>query len=184
MLLGMLAFGQGKQEYSARGTVKNTQTGEPVQDALVSIAMMPTESQINDPFSGVAWDVHAQEVLSGPGGDFRFEGLPAGLYVYEAQKPGFVLYRGSFTLPEASPNAAVRVDLIPDPPHPVFKVRGKVQGYLTPEGVSVELLGGAHRTDPSRTLFDVRTGEFTILDVAPGEYRLRATQEICEARLR
>jgi hypothetical protein len=53
MLLGMLTFGQAKQEYSARGTVKNTQTGEPVQYALVSIAKMPTESQINDPFRRV-----------------------------------------------------------------------------------------------------------------------------------
>jgi hypothetical protein len=177
MLLGMLTFGQAKREYSARGTVRNTQTREPVQDALVSIAMMPTASQTRDPFSGVPWDPHAQEVLSGPGGEFRFEGLPAGLYVYEAQKPGFVLYRGSFTLPEASPNASVQVDLIPDPPHPTFKIRGKVQGYLTPGGVKFELLRGAGRADQSRTLFDVHTGEFEILDVAPGEYRLRATQD-------
>lgn len=177
MLLGMFAFGQGKQGYSANGTVRNAQTGEPVHDALVSIATMPTASQINEPFSGVPWDPHAQEVLSGPGGGFRFEGLPAGLYVYEAQKPGFVLYRGSFTLPQASADAAVRVDLIPDPRLPVVRVRGKVQGYLAPEAVNLELLGGTHRTDPSRTLFDAYTGEFTILDVAPGEYRLRATQK-------
>ena len=171
----MLALGQPKHEYSARGTVRNAQTGNPTQDVRVSIAMMPTASQINDPFSGVPWDPHTQEVLSGPGGGFRFEGLPAGLYVCEAQKPGFVLYRGSLTLSEASPDAAVQLDLIPEPP--VFKVRGKVQGYLAPEAVTLELLGGIHRTDPSRTPFDAHTGEFTILDVAPGEYRLRARQE-------
>jgi len=173
----ILAFGQGKQEYSANGTIRNGQTGEPVPGALVSTAIMPTASQIDDPFSGVPWDSHAQEVLSGPGGGFRFERLPPGLYVYEAQKPGFVLHRGFFTLPEASPNAAVQVDLIPDPPPSVFKVRGKVQGYLTSEGVNLELMGGTHRTNPSRSLFDAHAGEFTILDVAPGEYILRATQE-------
>ena len=70
-----------------------------------------------------------------------------------------------------------QVNLIPKPPLPVFKVRGKVQGYLAPEAVNLELLGGTHRTDPGRTLFDASTGEFTILDVAPGDYRLRATQE-------
>ena len=81
MLLGMLAFGQPEKEYSADGTVRNAQTAEPVQDALVSVAKMPTASQIRDPFSGVPWDPHAQEVLSGPAGEFRFQGLPAGLYV-------------------------------------------------------------------------------------------------------
>ncbi len=177
ILLRMFALGQAKQGYSADGTVRNAQTGDPVYDARISIAMMPTESQINDPFSGVPWNPHAQEVLSGTGGGFRFEGLPAGIYVYEAQKPGFVLYRGSLTIPEASPDAAVQVNLIPVPPVLVFKVRGKVQGYLAPEVVNLELLGGAYRTNPSRILFDADTGAFTILDVAPGEYRLRATRE-------
>ena len=177
MLLGILAFGQAEKEYSANGTVRNARTGEPVQDVVVSIAKMPTANQISDPFSGVPWDPHGQEVSSGPAGEFRFEGLPAGLYVYEAQKPGFVLYRGSITLPEPSPDAAVQVDLIPEPPLLLFKIRGKVQGYLAPKAVNLELLGGTHRTNPSRTLFDASTGEFTILDVAPGEYRLRATQE-------
>ncbi len=177
MLLNSIAFGQGKQEYSIYGTVRNSRTGEPVHDAMVSIVMMPTTSQINDPFSGVPWDPHAQEVLSAPGGGFRFEGLPAGLYGYEAQKPGFVLYRGSITLPGASPDAAVQIDLIPAPPHPVFKIQGKVQGYLAPEAVNLELLGGPYRTDRSPVLFDSNTGEFTILDVPPGAYRLRATQD-------
>jgi hypothetical protein len=183
MLLGMLAFGQPEKEYSADGTVRNAQTAEPVQDALVSVAKMPTASQIRDPFSGVPWDPHAQEVLSGPAGEFRFQGLPAGLYVYEAQKTGFARYRGSFTLPEASPDAAVQVNLIPlvnkldQPIHPLFKIQGKVQGYLATKAVNFYLLRGADRTDPIRTLFDVQTGTFEILDVAPGEYRLRAAQE-------
>jgi hypothetical protein len=177
MVLGTFAFGQGKQEYSAYGIVRSAQTGEPVHDARVSIVMMPTATQIDDPFSGVPWNPHAQEAVSGLGGGFRFEGLPAGHYGYEAQKPGFVLYRGSITLPQASPEAPVQVDLVPAPPHPVFKIRGKVQGYLAPEAVNLKLLGGPYRTDRSPILFDSNTGEFTILDVRPGEYRLRATQE-------
>jgi len=183
MLLGMLAFGQAEKEYSANGTVRNARTGEPVQNALVSVAKMPTASQISDPFSGVPWDPHAQEVLSGPAGEFRFEGLPAGLYVYEAQKPGFALYRESFTLPAAPQDAAIQVNLIPlvnklnQPPHPLFKIQGKVEGYLATKAVNLYLLRRADRTDPSRILFDVHTGEFEILDVVPGEYRLRASQE-------
>lgn len=184
MLLVMSAFGQAQQQYSVKGTVRNAQTGEPAQDALLSIAMMPTASQMADPFSGVPWESHAQMVVSGPGGEFRFEGLPAGLYVYEAQKPGFVLFRGSFTLPKASPDAAVQVNLSPVlesnasqlPQHPVFKIRGMVQGYLASQSVNFELIRGADPIGPSRTFFDVRTGEFEILDVAPGEYRLHAAQ--------
>src|ERR1700693_2162480 len=130
MLLGMLAFGQAQQAYSANGTVRNAQTGELEQDTLVSVAKMPTASQISDPFSGVPWDPHTQEVLSGPAGEFRFEGLPAGLYVYEAPKPRIALSRESFTLPTAPQNAAIQVNLIPlvnkldQPLHLLFKIQG------------------------------------------------------------
>ena len=105
IFLVMFAFGQAEQQYPANGVVRNVRTREPVQDARVSIAKMPTASQVNDPFSGVPWDPHAHEVSSGPSGEFRFDGLPAGLYVYEAQKPGFAVYRGGFTVAADSPGA-------------------------------------------------------------------------------
>ena len=183
MLLGMLAFGQAEKVYPANGNVRNAQTGEPVQDARVSVAKMPTASQMSDPLSGVTWDPHAQEVLSGPSGEFRFEGLPAGVYVYEAQKSGFALYRATFTLPAAPQNAGIQVNLIPlvskldQPLHPLFKIQGKVEGYLSTKALNFYLLRGADHADPSRTLFDVHTGTFEIVDVAPGEYRLRVAQE-------
>ena len=176
MLLSILAFGQTEKQYSANGAVRNARTGEPVQDVRMSIAMMPTAAQVNNPFSGVPWDPHAHEVSSGPNGEFRFDGLPAGIYVYEAQKPGFVLYRGSFTVAAASPGAVVRVDLVPKPS--VFKVQGKVLGYRAAEAASFDVLGGPYRSDPAhRVLIDTDTGKFTILDMAPGEYRLRVTQQ-------
>ena len=179
----MLAFGQAEKVYPANGNVRNAQTGEPVQDARVSVAKMPTASKMSDPFSGVPWDPHTQEVLSGQEGEFRFEGLPVGVYACEAQKPGFALYRATFTLPAAPQNAAIQVNLIPlvskldQPSHPLFKIQGKVQGYLATKAVNFYLLRGADRTDPGRTLFDVHTGAFEIVDVAPGEYRLRVAQE-------
>jgi hypothetical protein len=131
---------------------------------------------MNDPFSGVPWDPHAYEVSSGPSGEFRFDGLPAGLYVYEAQKPGFALYRGGFTVAADSPGALIQVELVPEPP--VVKVEGKVLGYRASEAVTFDVLGGPYRSDPShRVLIDTNTGDFTILDMAPGEYRVRATQQ-------
>lgn len=53
------------------------------------------------------------------------------------------------------------------PPHPLFKIQGKVEGYLPTKAVNFYLLRGAGRTDPSRTLFDVHTGTFEIVDVVP-----------------
>jgi hypothetical protein len=63
------------------------------------------------------------------------------------------------------------------PPHPLARIQGKIEGYLATKAVNFYLVRGADRTDPIRTLVDVQTGTFEILDVAPGEYRLRAAQE-------
>jgi hypothetical protein len=190
VLLGLLAFGQAKQEYSVNGTVRSGKSGEPTQDALVSIAKMPTESQINNPTSGVPWDPHAQEVRSGSRGEFRFEGLPAGLYVYEALKSGFELYRGFVTVPVASPDAPIQVNLAPlgmaennvgnkpdEQPHSVFRISGKVQGHIAPEAVTFELLREADQIRPDGGgQFYPQTGEFEVAGVAPGEYKLRVAQ--------
>lgn len=181
MWLSILAFGQAEKPYLANGIVRNAQTGEPVQDVRISIAMMPTEAQIRDAFSGTRWDPHAEEVLSGPAGEFRFERLPAGHYVYEAQKPGFAVYRDTFTLPPAPQNPDIQVNLTPlvnkPDQRPLFKIQGSVQGYLKSKEANFYWLSRADHKGPSRTLFNTPTGTFELLDVAPGEYRLRAAQE-------
>jgi hypothetical protein len=297
-LLSLSAFGQAqKDEYSVTGVVRNAVTGEPVRSALVSLAKMPNDSQPGGPPAGVPEEPLAKALLSGPGGEFRFEGLPAGLYFYDAKKPGFVREDDAaerLILPTASPDAALQVNLTPlgaidgkvvnqfDEPmenvalnvysltvrdgektidivntlwtddrglfhlsqvspgnyyvklvamkggtethfgahamryapwegfspvyfggaaeiasadpipvtagiraradfhltvRPIFKIRGKVQGYAGPEAVNFELLRGDERAEPSRALFNVSTEEFEVLDVPPGVYKLRATQE-------
>ena len=189
VLLGLLAFGQAKQGYTITGTVKNARSGEPTQDVLVSIAKMPTESQINNCTSGLPWDPHVQEVRSGPRGEFRFEGLSAGLYAYEALKSGFELYRGFVTVPVTSLDAPFQVNLAPlglaennvgnkpdEQPHSVFRISGKVQGHIAPEAVTFELLRGADQIRPDGGQFYHQTGEFEVPGVAPGEYRLRVAQ--------
>jgi hypothetical protein len=109
----------------------------------------------------VAWDPHAQEVRTGQRGEFRFEGLPAGLYVYQALKSGFELYRGFVTVPVASSDAPIQVNLVPlgaaennvrnkpdEQPHSVFRISGKVQGHIAHEAVTFELLRGADQIRP------------------------------------
>jgi hypothetical protein len=60
---------------------------------------------------------------------------------------------------------------------PSFRIKGKLQRYVASEAVSFELLRGDDRAEPSRALLDVATGNFEILDVPPGVYRLRAEQK-------
>lgn len=296
MLLGLSAFGQARNEYSINGTVRNAVTGEPVKNVLVSITKMPAMGQLGGPPAGLPEDPQLKGVLSGPGGEFRFEGLTAGPYVYQAERPGFARAgaEGTFVLPKDSSAAALKVNLTPlgaiegkvvnqfdeplekvllnvyslkiregekivdnvgtvwtddrglfhlaylDPGNycvkvvgrrggtethlglagmryaswegfspvyfggateigsatpmavaagtrvradfrletqPIFKIRGKVQGYSGQEGVIFQLLQGDDRAEPSRAVFDASTGEFAVLDVPTGMYRLRAQQE-------
>src|SRR6478736_839827 len=66
------------QTYKVEGTVANAITGHPIPRALV---------QWNGPSGQVA-------VLSGPGGEFSFAGVPAGRTQFMVQKPGYFQGRG------------------------------------------------------------------------------------------
>lgn len=58
-----------------------------------------------------------------------------------------------------------------------FRIRGKLEGYRPPDSVRFELLHGNEPGEPQRAVLDGVTGEFEILDVLPGAYTLRATQD-------
>jgi hypothetical protein len=58
-----------------------------------------------------------------------------------------------------------------------FRIRGKLEGYGPPKPVKFELLQGNEPGEPQRAEVDGVTGEFEILDVLPGAYTLRATQD-------
>jgi hypothetical protein len=90
-------------------------------------------------------------------------------------------YGGVADLTSATPitvtaGARVRADFHLDM-QPSFRVRGKVHGYVAPGAVTFELVQNDDRTEPSRALLNVTTGEFEILDVPPGSHKLRAVQE-------
>ncbi len=57
-----------------------------------------------------------------------------------------------------------------------FRIRGNIQRLAGPETVSFELLRGDNRAEPSRAALDINTGNFQVLDVTPGDYKLRASQ--------
>ena len=58
-----------------------------------------------------------------------------------------------------------------------FRIRGKLEGYRPRESVKFELLQGNEPGEPQRAEVDGVTGEFEIVDVLPGAYTLRATQD-------
>jgi hypothetical protein len=56
-----------------------------------------------------------------------------------------------------------------------FRILGKLGNYESSEDVTFELLRGDEAAEPNRALLDRATGQFEVLDVPPGTYRLRAT---------
>lgn len=112
LLLVLSAFAQAqKGEYSVKGAVQNAVTGEPVRNALVRVMKVPS-----DAFGAGAVEPQEKAMLSGPGGEFRFEGLTEGLYAYVAHKPGFaqdgnLMNLKTFVVPRPSVDAAVQIQL-------------------------------------------------------------------------
>jgi hypothetical protein len=59
---------------------------------------------------------------------------------------------------------------------PARRIRGKLSGYTGSEPVNFELHHDNGPTEPNRAWLNRFTGQFEILDVLPGEYRLRVSQ--------
>jgi hypothetical protein len=299
LLLVPSAFGQSqKSDYSIHGTVRNTVTGEPVKNALVSLEGTPTDPSNSSP-DRESGKPQTKVMLSGTTGEFHFDGLSEGQYIYSVQKWGFTgdegfSSSGNFVFPRTPSDAAIEVALTPlgaiegkvvnqyDEPlekvlldvyglairygeksvtkfgtvwtddrglfrltdlqagkylvkaqglgggtethfgiyelryapweafspvyfggaadidsatpiwvaagsrvqanfrlevQPSFKVKGKLERYIASEAVTFELLRGDDQSEASRAVLDVGTGNFEILDVTPGVYRLRAEQK-------
>jgi hypothetical protein len=113
------------------------------------------------------------------GGTVTHSGVKSMRYgPWEAFTP---LYFGGATGPDsATPiivtaGARVRADFRLDV-QPSFRIRGKLDGYVAQDAVNFELVQTDNRTQPSRALLNVTTGEFEIMDVPPGNHKLRAVQ--------
>src|SRR5581483_6427977 len=113
-LLTLPMFGQmSSAQYSVRGVVRNSVTGQPIRSAFVTlhISETPPEGAPED------WQARTWAVLSGPGGEFRFVGLPPGEYYCDARSPGFARKLDTavgLDLPQnGKSDAEVRLDLEP-----------------------------------------------------------------------
>ena len=300
-LLASSAFGQALTgPYSVQGTVRNTVSGEPVRNAQVVLERVPSADLPTNPTVQEFGAPQTKSTISGVGGEFHFDNLPAGRYNCLARRPDFMQEDGSpqnpgtFVVPRAPGDGLVQLKLTPygaiqgsvvnqfgEPLEYVlvivraistwdgeritsevarprtnhrgqflvtrvlpgrysvkvvgrdggtethvgpekmhyapwesfaptysggapdgasaapievaagslvqtdfrvdlqraFRIRGKLAGYRPPESVKFELLQGNEPGEPQRAVLDGVTGEFEILDVLPGAYTLRATQD-------
>jgi hypothetical protein len=117
-LLVPLTLGQAeKSDYSVHGTVRNTVTGEPVKNALVSLEGTPSDPSNSSP-DRESGKPQTKAMLSGTAGEFHFDGLSEGQYIYSVQKRGFTSEgafpsSGIFVLPRTPSDAAIEVGLTP-----------------------------------------------------------------------
>ena len=174
VLLGVSAFGQAqKDEHSVNGVVRDALSGEPVRNALVAFLKMP--SQLSNPPGGGAEEPKIKETFSGPGGEFHFEGMPDGLYVYVAHKPGFAEdqnAKGTIVIQSPSGDSAVVLKLTP-----LGAIEGKVVNqYDEPlENVvlhvyALDIRDGEKTMNNVGTIWTDDRGMFHLAYLQPGNY--------------
>ena len=182
LLLVLSAFGQAqKGAYSLNGIVRNSVTGEPVRSALVVLEAAPSRNQARSAIRGGAEKPQTKAALSGPGGEFHFEGLSEGQYSFVAQKPGFMgdenpWKSGMLVIPQPQADAALRVNLTP-----LGTIEGKVVNqYDEPlENVvltvySLAIIDGEKSAFKVGTVWTDDRGQFLLTQVMPGKYCVKA----------
>src|SRR6266849_1553197 len=151
------------QTYKVEGTVINRLTGRPIPRVLVQ------------------WNGHAGQaaVLSGPGGEFTFAGVPEGRAQFLVQKPGYFQGRGGgfqqrsilFTVGPDSTKLSIALT----PEAVIFgRVLGKDGGPIEAATVRIERAGAGsltrYRGVPQRNGLTDEDGNFRVAELPPGQY--------------
>ena len=173
--------------YSLSGTVVNSESGEPIRNAVVTLFKTPTQQELVEyqaavkatpgrlPFSG-------RSSLSGVSGEYQLTGLPDGHYVVNAQKPGFAV---QFT---AAGSQQVQVDLSASASNIVVKISplGVIEGTVTDqngepvdsvkiEAYTARIEDGRRSISSNHNAICNDRGAFRIWGLEPGQYYLKAT---------
>jgi len=176
-----------KGSYSLSGSVVNSETGEPVRNAMVTLAKIPTPQEIGDyqetlKTAHFRLPVSPKSALSGIAGEYQFTGLAEGRYRVSAQKPGFspmstVEHReqGFIDLSASTDNITVRLA-------PLGVIEGTVvdQNGEPIDSVRIEAFI-SHIVDGERSIVSVHNatsdsrGAFRMWGLDPGQYYLKAT---------
>lgn len=167
--------------YSAVGIVRNTISGEPVPNALVFLERAPSADPSADPASHGSDAVRTRSTLSRAGGEFRFDGLPAGHYHCLARKPDFMPEDnspenpGDFVVPGSLASELIQLRLTP-----YGAIRGTVVNQFgEPVEYALVVVFSVGTWDGERTFSEViklRTnnyGQFLVTRVLPGRYYVK-----------
>jgi hypothetical protein len=167
----------GSQQYSVSGLVVNAATGEPIPKALVQLNASPERI-----------------TFSGPDGRFQIEGVPAGVAILTAQKPGFFSPQETGFEQTATPYPLIqigrqstdniKVNLMPS---------GSISGHVTDgngeplEGIQVraiyrQLINGRYHWQDRASANTDDTGAYHISSLIPGSYEIatvsRSTRQL------
>ena len=176
-----------------KGKIVN-QYGEPVQNTVVtltSVIIRDGERIVGEVASSWTdhWGVFGMTRISPGkyyvkatrrrGGTETHFGLEGMRYApWESISP--VYFGGAAEIESATPvvvaagghaRADFHVEIQPD-----FRIRGRIERFENSEPVKFELIRGREPAELSRAELDTATGQFQVLDVTPGAYKLRATQ--------
>jgi Carboxypeptidase regulatory-like domain len=150
------------QKYKVEGTIINAVTGRPIPRALVQWSS--TSGQ--------------KSLLSGPDGDFSFDGVPEGRAQFLVRKPGYFQGRGgafsqrTINFPVGSDSTKLVVKLTPEAV--IFgRVLGKDGEPVEGASIRVERPAGGSNLYRGLGMHQGRTdedGSFRVPDLTPGRY--------------
>jgi hypothetical protein len=171
--------------------VLNSQTGEPIKNALVTLVQLPAPLQDASPLSSTAPRAPinrplptSKTALTGLGGEFLFSGLAEGQYRLSSEKPQFVSA-------EESPPGRPRVPGLIQLKSSISDVRlklaplGVIEGQILDQygepvrgvnvvAISVKIEDGFRTTHSDRSVVTDDQGKYRLWNLSPGKYFIKA----------
>jgi hypothetical protein len=181
-LVASSALGQALTgAYSVRGTVRNAVTGQAVRNAVVVLERVPDAKLPTEPVVENSGMPERKAAISGPGGEFHFDGLRAGQYHYLARRPDFMAEHespqkpGVFVVPRSPSDGPIQLSLTP---------YGAIQGNVVNQfGEPVEsalvivlsagIRDGERTTSQVARLQTYHRGHFQATQLPPGRYYVK-----------
>jgi hypothetical protein len=165
--------------YSISGTVLNSATGTPINNAVVTL----TSSRMIDSSNGPRQIPISQSKLVGSAGIFQFDALSAGHFRLTAQKPGFTMDE------DASPGSTSSSDIELTSSLKDWRVKlaplGSIDGKVVDQegapvrgvnviALSVAIVNGVRTTKSERSVSTNDIGVYRFWNLQPGKYYIKA----------
>jgi hypothetical protein len=170
--------------YSLSGTVVNSETGEPLRNAVVTLAKTPTPQEMSEfqeaMKSGRIPGVR-KSALSGTSGEYQFTGLKEGQYMVNAQKPGYVRrfdvegQQGPIALSASISNITVKLAPLGVIESTVTDQNGEPIDSVKIEAYRRQIVDGARSISSNHSAVCNDRGAFRIWGLDPGQYYLKAS---------